>query len=94
MSNKSKGLTIVPAFNEENNISTTIKEFQNCRINLDVLIIDDGSIGATAEVARSNDVPVVSLPFNLWIGGEVHVCIEKRIRLCDSSRRRRAAYSF
>lgn len=64
MSNKSKGLTIVPAFNEENNISTTIKEFQNCRINLDVLIIDDGSIGATAEVARSNDVPVVSLPFN------------------------------
>ncbi len=43
--------------------TTLALPFQNCRIYLDVLIIDDGSIGATAEVARSNDVPVVSLPF-------------------------------
>ncbi|TDI78254.1 MAG: glycosyltransferase, partial [Caldithrix sp.] len=68
---KPKGLIIIPAFNEENNIGTIIKEIQNCRINFDVLIIDDGSTDATAEVARSHDVLVVSLPFNLGIGGAV-----------------------
>jgi len=77
---KSKGLIIVPAFNEENNIGTTIKEIQNCRINFDILIIDDGSTDATVEVARSNNVPVVSLPFNLGIGGAVQTGFKFALR--------------
>jgi len=77
---ESKGLIIVPAFNEENNISTIIKEIRNCRINCDILIIDDGSTDATAEVARSNEVPVVSLPFNLGIGGAVQTGFKFALR--------------
>jgi len=77
---KSKGLIIVPAFNEENNIGTTIKEIQNCRINFDILIIDDGSTDATVEVARSNNVSVVSLPFNLGIGGAVQTGFKFALR--------------
>ncbi len=77
---KSKGLIIIPAFNEENNIGTIINEIQNCRINFDVLIIDDGSTDATAEVARSHDVLVVSLPFNLGIGGAVQTGFKFALR--------------
>ena len=35
----------------------------------DVVVVDDGSKDRTAEVARHCDVTVVSLPFNLGIGG-------------------------
>ena len=77
---KPKGLIIVPAFNEENNIDTTVKEIQSSRTNFDILVVDDGSTDATAEVARSNDVPVVSLPFNLGIGGAVQTGFKFALR--------------
>ncbi len=60
---KSKGLIIVPAFNEENNIDATIKEIQESRTNFDILIIDDGSMDATAE-ARKREVHYAYSWFN------------------------------
>ena len=38
---------------------------------LDVVVIDDGSVDATAEVAAAAGAEVVRLPFNLGIGGAV-----------------------
>ena len=41
------------------------------RASFDVLVIDDGSTDRTAELAAAAGAPVVSLPFNLGIGGAV-----------------------
>lgn len=66
-----KILIIVPAFNESGNIRRTVGEILACGYALDVLVVDDGSLDQTAAEARSAGVNVVSLPFNLGIGGAV-----------------------
>ena len=66
-----KILVIVPALNEGGNISRTVKEILNSTLPVDVLVIDDGSKDNTAEQARLAGGRVVSLPFNLGIGGAV-----------------------
>ena len=38
---------------------------------LDIVVIDDGSVDRTAEVAAANGAHVLRLPFNLGIGGAV-----------------------
>ncbi len=64
-------LVIVPAFNEAGNIGRTIDQIRRSSILLDVIVIDDGSGDATAQEARAHGAKVVSLPFNLGIGGAV-----------------------
>lgn len=66
-----KGLIIIPAFNEEGNIGTVISEIRKSQPKLDIVVINDGSLDATEEVVRSLGIPVISLPFNLGIGGAV-----------------------
>jgi glycosyltransferase involved in cell wall biosynthesis len=64
-----KALVIIPAYNEEANLPFVLddlKEFPG-----DLLVVDDGSTDATREVARNLGAAVVSLPFNLGIGGSV-----------------------
>ena len=69
-SNK-KILVIVPAFNECGNIGRTVQEIRKVAGDVDVLVIDDGSLDATAEEARLAGGMVVALPFNLGIGAAV-----------------------
>lgn len=64
-------LIIVPAFNESGNIARTVKELLSLRMPLTVLVVDDGSQDATALEARQAGARVVSLPFNIGIGGAV-----------------------
>lgn len=66
-----KILVIVPAYNEEKNISRVISDLTNCGLSLDIVVINDGSIDKTEESARKKDCKVISLPFNLGIGGAV-----------------------
>jgi glycosyltransferase involved in cell wall biosynthesis len=67
-----KILIIIPAFNESGNISRTIKEIRGVLLSgVDVLVINDGSTDATANEARDAGAKVLSLPFNLGIGGAV-----------------------
>jgi len=61
-------LVIIPAFNEEDALPAVLGELKG-RDDLDLLVVDDGSIDRTAEVARAHGATVVSLPFNLGIGG-------------------------
>jgi glycosyltransferase involved in cell wall biosynthesis len=68
--NKPKIIALIPAFNEQNNIAHVIKEVQSLE-NVDVLVIDDGSSDQTALVAKKAGACVLSLPFNLGIGGAV-----------------------
>ena len=67
----SRTIAIVPARNEAGAIGGVVDEIRAFDPLLDVVVIDDGSTDATAEVARSRGATVVSLPFNLGIGGAV-----------------------
>jgi len=81
---KYSGIIIIPAFNEQDNIADTISEIHNYDSDFNVVVIDDGSSDATAEVARSKGVNVISLPFNLGIGGAVQAGFKFAIRNgCD-----------
>jgi len=64
-------IAIVPALNEEGNIGRVVDELRAFDGGLDVVVISDGSVDRTAEVAAEHGAHVVRLPFNLGIGGAV-----------------------
>lgn len=66
---KDQVLVIVPAWNEARNVGTTVKEILAADHAYDVLVIDDGSTDGTAAAARSAGARVITLPFNLGVGG-------------------------
>jgi glycosyltransferase involved in cell wall biosynthesis len=65
----SANLAIVPAFNEAEAIAATVTEIARWAPDFDVLVVDDGSTDLTAARAREAGASVLSLPFNLGIGG-------------------------
>lgn len=62
-------LIIVPAWNEARNVGHTVAEIIAARPGYDVVVIDDGSEDDTAHIARSAGASVITLPFNLGVGG-------------------------
>ncbi len=62
-------MAIVPAYNEVKSIGSVIAEIQAADPDFEVVVIDDGSTDGTARSARRAGARVVSLPFNLGIGG-------------------------
>ncbi|WP_193598477.1 glycosyltransferase family 2 protein [Microbacterium sp. YJN-G] len=62
-------LVLVPAWNESRNVGATVREIRTASSEYDVVVIDDGSTDDTAEVARQAGATVLSLPFNLGVGG-------------------------
>jgi len=66
-------LVVVPAFNEADSLPATLAELSARDPSLAAVVVDDGSTDATAEVARRAGVEVLSLPFNLGVGGAVRL---------------------
>jgi glycosyltransferase involved in cell wall biosynthesis len=64
-------VAIVPALNEEGSVGSVIDELRAFDPGLEVVVVDDGSIDRTREVAASRGARVLRLPFNLGIGGAV-----------------------
>ena len=66
-------LVIVPAYNEEQNIARVIEDLESLDIPLDILVINDGSIGQHLPGGHDRDSGrcVVDLLKNLGIGGAV-----------------------
>lgn len=61
-------LVIVPVFNERGSVGKIISRLRQALPDFDVLVIDDGSTDDTLRQIPAG-VTVVSLPFNLGIGG-------------------------
>jgi glycosyltransferase involved in cell wall biosynthesis len=62
-------LIIVPAYNEEKSLPGVIQDINDHAAYADVLVVDDGSRDGTARLAAGLGVTVLSMPFNLGIGG-------------------------
>ena len=67
----SRHLAIVPAFNEAGSIAQTVTEIRQYAEGFDVLVVDDGSLDDTAAIAAAAGARVISMPFNVGIGGAV-----------------------
>jgi len=66
-----KKIAIVPAYNEQGAIGGVVDEIRAFDAEFDVLVVDDASHDATAQIAHAHGARVVTLPFNLGIGGAV-----------------------
>ena len=64
-------IAIVPAFDEQGAIGGVVDEIRAFDPGIDVLVVDDASHDATADVAHAHGATVLRLPFNLGIGGAV-----------------------
>jgi glycosyltransferase involved in cell wall biosynthesis len=67
----SRRIAIVPAYNEEGNIARVVSELRAHDPGLDIVVVSDGSVDRTEDVAREAGARVLRLPFNLGIGGAV-----------------------
>lgn len=71
-------LVVVPALNEERSVGQVVKEVLACAPTfgaqaVTVLVVDDGSVDATASTARAEGAEVISNAFNLGVGGAMRV---------------------
>lgn len=64
-----KTLLIIPAYNEEESLKTTIDALRGQSFDLDFLIINDGSGDKTSDICRENEYPFLDLPINLGLAG-------------------------
>lgn len=66
-----KTLVIIPAYNEQESILTTIADIERHCPDMDYIVINDCSRDGTERILRENGIPHIALPCNLGIGGGV-----------------------
>lgn len=71
MNNTRKILVVIPAYNEEASIGRVIEEVRNYFPEVDILVVNDGSLDSTSSEARNKGALTLDLPYNLGIGGAV-----------------------
>ena len=62
-------LVAIPAWNEEGSIADVIAKVREHRPDAHILVVNDGSTDSTARIAAEAGATVVSLPFNVGVGG-------------------------
>ncbi len=77
-------IIIIPAYNEEKNIESLIRNIRAKVSNVDVLVIDDGSADRTARAAEKGGAIALRLPFNMGYGAALQTgfkyALNKRYR--------------
>lgn len=69
--NKQKILVMIPAYNEEKNITEVIADVRDHFSQADIVVINDGSKDLTSSLAHKEEVAVLDMPFNQGIGAIV-----------------------
>ena len=62
-------LVAIPAWNEKGSIASVVAKVREHRPSADILVVNDGSTDDTAARALAAGARVVSLPFNVGVGG-------------------------
>lgn len=71
-----KLLIAIPAWNEEKSISQVISDVHQFLPQAEVLVVDDGSTDQTAVIASKAGATVISMPFNVGVGGALRVAFK------------------
>ena len=66
-------LVIVPAYNEEASVDGVVRSIRKVLSKAPIVVIDDGSWDATAQVASAAGAEVLRLPSHLGLGGAVQM---------------------
>lgn len=73
-------LAIIPAYNEEENIVSTVEDLCANAPGVDYLIVNDGSKDGTARVCEQRGYHFVSLPVNLGLAGAFQTGMKYALR--------------
>lgn len=77
----SRVLIVIPAYNEADSIGGLLAQLREQAGEFDVAVVDDGSTDGTAEIVRSYPgVTLLTLPFNLGIGGGMQTGFKYALR--------------
>ena len=60
---------IIPAFNEERTIGDVIKVLQRVNLIDKIIVVSDGSVDSTVDIAKKHEVEIVELRDNIGKGG-------------------------
>ncbi|WP_164233505.1 glycosyltransferase family 2 protein [Microbacterium hydrocarbonoxydans] len=62
-------LVVVPALNEQDSVADVVRDVKAALPEADCLVVDDGSTDLTGARARTAGAKVLTLPYNLGVGG-------------------------
>jgi glycosyltransferase involved in cell wall biosynthesis len=74
-----KLLVAIPALNEEKSVISVIEQVRTALPQATILVIDDGSTDSTAKLAKLAGARVISIPFNVGVGGALRVAFRYAI---------------
>ncbi len=72
MAGRARILTLIPAFNEEASITSTIQGLCKTVDGVEIVVVDDGSSDDTATLARAAGASVMTMPGNIGKGAAVN----------------------
>lgn len=73
-------LVIVPALNEEDSVGDVVRALLAELPGVDVLVVDDGSTDATGTRAQAAGAALLTLPYNLGVGGAMRAGFKYALR--------------
>ncbi len=75
-----RALMIVPALNEQDSVGAVVHDLRSAMPGVHVLVVDDGSSDHTGERARDAGAVVLTLPYNLGVGGAMRAGFKYALR--------------
>lgn len=75
-----KTLAIIPAYNEEENIVSTVEDLVANAPGVDYVVVNDGSADSTEKICRDRGYNLISLPVNTGLAGAFQTGMKYALR--------------